>query len=57
MTRRRMYLETMENVLGKVNKVVVDQEASGAIPYLNLNEITRDGQRRTTTPQNAQGGQ
>lgn len=56
-TRRRMYLETMENVLGKVNKVVVDQEASGAIPYLNLNEITRDGQRRTTTPQNAQGGQ
>ncbi len=41
-TRRRMYYETMERVLSKVDKTVV--EAPGVTPYLALPEI----QRRTT---------
>lgn len=49
-TRRRMYLETMEKVLGSVNKVVIDDDAGGAIPYLNLNEIVREGQQNRRTP-------
>lgn len=41
-TQRRMYLETMEGVLGKMNKVVIDKDtAGGTLPYLNLNELTR----------------
>ncbi|WP_370334556.1 FtsH protease activity modulator HflK [Parvularcula marina] len=57
-TRKRMYLETMEGVLGRMNKVVIDEEAGGAIPYLNLNEIVRDGQqnRRAPSSNNTTGG-
>lgn len=38
-TRKRMYLETMERVLAKVDKTVVD--APGVAPYLPLPEIRR----------------
>ncbi|MFV0490780.1 MAG: FtsH protease activity modulator HflK [Pseudorhodobacter sp.] len=43
-TRRRMYLETMERVLGSVNKVILDgvageQAGQGVVPYLPLNEL------------------
>ena len=37
-TRKRMYLETMEQVLGGTNKVVLDGGA-GALPYLPLNSL------------------
>lgn len=41
-TRRRMYLETVESVLGDMNKIVVDQNGqSGVVPYLPLNELGR----------------
>ena len=39
-TRRRMYLETMEKVLGNVNKVILDGEAGqGVVPYLPLDQL------------------
>ena len=44
-TRRRMYLETMERVLGDMNKVIMDGVAGeggqGVVPFLPLNELTR----------------
>ncbi|WP_323038728.1 FtsH protease activity modulator HflK [Gemmobacter sp.] len=44
-TRRRMYLETMEKVLGDMNKVILDgvsgEGAQGVVPYLPLNELNR----------------
>ena len=45
-TRRRMYLETMEKVLGGMNKVILDGVSggtggSGVVPFLPLNEIGR----------------
>ena len=48
-TRRRMYLETMEQVLGGVNKVLIDQgdTASGVLPYLPLDQL--QNQRPTAT--------
>ncbi len=42
-TRRRMYLETMENVLKGVDKVIMDRGVQGAVPYLPLNELRRGG--------------
>lgn len=40
-TRERLYLETMETVLGRVNKVIMDTPAGqGAVPYLPLNGLT-----------------
>ena len=42
-TRQRMFLETMERVLGASNKIVIDDEAgSGVVPYLPLNELQRN---------------
>jgi modulator of FtsH protease HflK len=41
-TARRMYLETMQEVLGGARKVILDQPkgGGGAVPYLPLNELT-----------------
>lgn len=38
-TRKRMYLETMEDVLGKVDKTII--EADGVVPYLPLPEVKK----------------
>jgi membrane protease subunit HflK len=46
-TRRRMYLETMERVLGGSELIILDEQG-GAIPYLPLDQL---GRNRT------QGGQ
>jgi membrane protease subunit HflK len=35
-TRRRMYLETMTQILGNMNKVIVDDSAKGVVPYFQL---------------------
>ncbi len=41
-TRERMYLETMERVLGGTDKIIVDsQNGNGVVPYLPLNELNR----------------
>ncbi len=50
-TRRRMYYETMERILGRVDTTIV--EAPGVTPYLPLPEI----QRRAAPPAQAQGAQ
>lgn len=48
-TRRRMYLETMEQVLGGMDKIILDGVSgdevggSGVVPYLPLNELRRTG--------------
>jgi membrane protease subunit HflK len=46
-TRRRMYLETMERVFGDMDKVIIDDkggQGQGVIPYLPLNELSRPRQ-------------
>ena len=46
-TRKRLYLETMEEVLGRVDKIIIDEQGgqggSGVVPYLPLNELRRQG--------------
>ncbi|MEL6285785.1 MAG: FtsH protease activity modulator HflK [Pseudomonadota bacterium] len=39
-TRERMYLETLEKVLGSADKTILDSE-SGAVPYLPLDRVVR----------------
>ena len=45
-TRRRMYLETMERVLGGMDKIILDEKAnaSGVVPYLPLGDLHNSGQ-------------
>jgi membrane protease subunit HflK len=42
-TRERMYLETMERVLGNTDKIIVDSKdgTQGVVPYLPLNELSK----------------
>jgi membrane protease subunit HflK len=42
-TRRRMFLETMERVLQRSDKIILDPSLSGSgvVPYLPLNELTQ----------------
>jgi len=46
-TRKRMYLETMERVFGDVNKIILDEGAiggaggQGVVPYLPLDQLRR----------------
>ncbi|NOX95605.1 MAG: FtsH protease activity modulator HflK [Alphaproteobacteria bacterium] len=43
-TRQRMYLETVERVLGGMDKIIIDKDAgSGVVPYLPLNELRQQG--------------
>jgi membrane protease subunit HflK len=49
-TRRRLYLETMEQVLGSSAKVIVDTEGTGNMIYLPLDRLLEQrGQPRTGT--------
>ena len=48
-TRQRIYLETMERVLGGADKLVTDlgsQGGQGVVPFLPLNELTTAGSPR-----------
>ena len=42
-TRKRLYLETMERVLGSVEKIIIDEQGGGqgVVPYLPLNELRK----------------
>jgi len=49
-TRKRLYLETMEVVMSRVDKVILDETAAGdqgVVPFLPLNELGRS----STAPQ------
>ena len=48
-TRRRLYIEALRDVLAPANKVIIDEGAQGSqgvVPYLPLNELNRN--RRTS---------
>jgi membrane protease subunit HflK len=52
-TRQRIYLETMERILGNAEKLVYDGGAAsqGVVPYLPLNELTPRRQPPATSGQ------
>lgn len=51
-TRQRMFLETMERVLGDTDKIIIDDQSTGrggVVPYLPLSELMKrrtDGDRQ-----------
>ena len=54
-TRQRLYLETMERVLGATDKTIIDtggQSSPGVVPYLQLNSPPRE----RPTQQSQSGG-
>jgi membrane protease subunit HflK len=51
-TRRRLYYETMESVLGRTDKTIV--ESNTVTPYLPLPEVRRRAQQSATPPAGGQ---
>jgi membrane protease subunit HflK len=47
-TKQRMYIETMEDVLKNAQKIIIgDQGNQGVVPYLPLNELNRQTKQET----------
>src|SRR5579872_263341 len=57
-TRERIYLETMEHVLGNSDKLIYDSGPSGqgVVPYLPLSELTKKMAPQGPAPQQGTGG-
>lgn len=51
-SRERIFIETMERVLGGVEKIIVDQNGQGVVPFLPLNQAP---QRQTQGAAGQQG--
>ncbi len=53
-TRRRMYLETLGEVLGSARKVIIDQKGGGqgVVPYLPLPEVQKRSEEAAQKPAN-----
>jgi membrane protease subunit HflK len=52
-TRQRIYLETMEHVLGGTDKTIIDtggQSSPGVVPYLQLNSAPREPPTQQSQP-------
>jgi membrane protease subunit HflK len=50
-TRERIYLETMEHVLGRAQKVILDPDnGAGVVPYLPLDQLLRSSGPAPTAP-------
>ena len=40
-TKERIYIETIEGVYSNIEKIIIDDENGGVVPYLPLQELTR----------------
>lgn len=50
-TKERIYIETMEEVLKNAQKIILDKEGgSGVVPYLPLDQLNRAPVAKTVTP-------
>ncbi|TPW33169.1 FtsH protease activity modulator HflK [Martelella alba] len=49
-TRKRLYLETMQDALSHSNNVIVDDNGTGVVPYLPLDQINKAATQNTTRP-------
>ncbi len=43
-TRERIYIETIEEVFGNIEKIIIDEDGQSVVPYLPLKELGRNKQ-------------
>lgn len=53
-TRKRMYLETLESVLGSTSKVLIDVDKGSSLLYLPLDKLTKQAAEEQAAPAAAQ---
>lgn len=57
-TRKRLFLETLEEVLSNTNKVIIENQGGpGVVPYLALPEIAKQSKQQPPPQQTKPGGQ
>ena len=44
-TRERIYIETIEEVFGNIEKIIIDEDGQSVVPYLPLKELGRATQK------------
>ncbi|WP_176085817.1 FtsH protease activity modulator HflK [Martelella sp. HB161492] len=49
-TRKRLYLETMQGALSQSHNVIVDDNGTGVVPYLPLDQINKAATQSTARP-------
>ncbi|MFK8012348.1 MAG: FtsH protease activity modulator HflK [Marinicellaceae bacterium] len=49
-TKKRLYLETMEQVLGNTSKVIIDSDSSNNMMYLPLDQLMKNSNKTTSSP-------
>ena len=52
-TRKRLYLETVEEVYSRTGKVIMDSEGSGNLIYLPVDQMIKNNSGTQLTPQNS----
>jgi membrane protease subunit HflK len=55
-TRKRLYIETMEEDLCNTNKIMIDQEGGNNMMYLPLDQIIKNTDRTQRVRSNSGGG-
>jgi membrane protease subunit HflK len=50
-TRKRLYLETMESVLARTGKVLVDSDSGNSLMYLPIDQLMKQGSRPLRAPE------
>ncbi len=56
-TRERIYLDTLADIFGSTDKVVIDQKSGGVVPYLPLPALSGAAPAANQTGQSGQGAQ
>jgi modulator of FtsH protease HflK len=53
-TRRRIFIDTMQQVLSNTDKIIIDEKSGGVVPYLPLSELQRQRPAPSTTQDGGQ---
>jgi modulator of FtsH protease HflK len=56
-TRKRIFIETMQDVLSNTDKIIIDKNSGGVVPYLPLSELQKKQPTTPSTQNNNKGGQ
>ena len=56
MTRDRLYIESMEEVLSNTSKVLVDNDSGNSLMYLPIDKLMEQKSGNTSTNQNSPAG-
>ncbi len=56
-TRKRIFIETMQDVLSNTDKIIIDKKSGGVVPYLPLSELQKKQPTTPSTQNNNKGGQ